>query len=101
MACSYKLLDAAAEEFESIVNYLLAISDGPSAALSFVDEFERKMGLICDNPFLYGPSRMPELSALGYRAALINSYIALYFYRDGAVFVAHIFHQRQDYARLV
>ncbi|MEG1831433.1 MAG: hypothetical protein RR204_06440, partial [Raoultibacter sp.] len=30
-----------------------------------------------------------------------NKYITLYLYRDGRVAVAHIFHQTQDYARLV
>lgn len=101
MACNYELLDGAKEELGSIVGYLLAVSDGPSAANSFIDEFEKQMGLICDNPMIYGLSRMPELAALGYRTVLVKNYIALYFYRDDSVFVAHIFHQRQDYARLV
>ena len=101
MACSYHLLNEAKEELESIVDYLLAVSDGSSAVKSFIDEFEKQMGLICDNPTIYGLSRMPELAALGSRSALVKNYVALYFYRDDSVFVAHIFHQCRDYARLV
>ncbi len=101
MACDYVMLDGAKSDFESIVGYLLAASGGPSAAESFIEEFKRQIASVCDDPELYGLSRMPELAALGYRAALVNSYVALYFHRDDTVFVAHIFHQRQDYARFV
>lgn len=97
----YEMLDGAKDDYEGIVEHLIALSDGPSAARSFADEFDRQIDLVCDNPDLYGLSRMPELKALGYHAVLASGCLALYFFRDDTVFVAHIFHQLQDYARFV
>jgi len=42
-----------------------------------------------------------ELAEKGYRAVLLGSYIMLYTFEDETVYIAHIFHQRQDYAQLV
>ena len=55
---------------------------------------------MCENPNLYGLSRMPDLAALGYHAVFAGSYVVLCFFRQNTVFVAHVFRQRQDYARL-
>ncbi len=101
MAYRYEMLDGAKKDYESIVGYLISISDGSGAALRFADEFDRQVAIVCENPDIYGLSRMLELSALGYHAMLANNYVALYFFRDEMVFVAHVFHQLQDYARLV
>ena len=101
MACDYAILSEAQAEMESIVSYLVSIAGSLSAARAFMDEFDEKIALACDNPALYGLSRMPELAALGYRAFFVKNYAVLYFFRDGRIYVAHVFHQRQDYARLV
>lgn len=101
MACDYVLLESAQEEYRDIVDYLLAVSDGPSAARSFSDGFESLMRDVCDNPFGRRLSRIPEVAALGYRSAIMGRYVVLYSFREGRVLVAHIFHQRRDYARLV
>lgn len=101
MACNYVVLYEAQAEIESIVAYLVSLTGGVSAAKAFMDEFDEKIALVCDNPMLYGLSRMPELTALGYRTFFVKNYVALYHYRDDCVYVAHMLHQRQDYARLV
>ena len=95
------ILEGAQEDLEGIVAYLHALTGGSSAALEFIEEFNRQTELVCENPELYGLSRMPELSALGYRTAFVKSYVMLYFVRNDTVVIAHLFHQRQDYARLV
>lgn len=76
-------------------------SGGMQAPSNFIAEFDKQIGLIADNPELYGLSRVPELAAVGYRAALVNSYIFLYYISDKEVHVAFLFHQSQDYARYV
>ena len=101
MACSYRVLAEAQRDLDSIVAYLLDVSDGPSAAKGFLNELDEKEALVCENPLLFSLSRMPDLAALGYRTFLVKSYVVLFFYRDDCVYVAHVFHQRQDYARLV
>lgn len=46
MAYSYLMLDEAKEDYEGIVAYLIAVSDGSSAALSFIDEFDRQIQIV-------------------------------------------------------
>ena len=101
MACSYVLLPQAQIDFENIFRYLSVELASPSAAERFVDEFEKKIGLVCDQPEMYPLSRMDEVAARGYRAVPVMRYIVLYAYRDDSIVVAHIFHSLQDYARYV
>lgn len=101
MACKFEILYDAQVEIDSIVAYLVALTGGPSAARAFVDELHEKIALVCSNPMLCGLSRMPELAVLGYRVLFVKNYVVLYYFRDDCVYIAHVFHQRQDYARLV
>lgn len=99
MAYSSRILETAYQELESVVSYLSSYSS--SAASFFLDSFEEKLDLICSGVVSFGLSRMPELAALGYRCALVGQYLFLYYIENDTVVVAHIFHQRQDYARMV
>lgn len=101
MACKFEVLYSAQTEIESIVAYLVTLMGGPSAAEAFVDELQEKIALASGSPKLFGFSRMPELAALGYRVFFVKNYAVLYFFSDDCVYIAHVFHQRQDYARLV
>lgn len=101
MAYKRKILKEAAREYRDIVRYLAEVLNSPDAACGFMDEFDYQLGLVCDMPELYGLSRVKELAALGYRTLLVKNYVALYKIDDDAVVVAHIFHQSQDYAKLM
>lgn len=52
-------------------------------------------------PLMHPLSHLPELAALGYRPIHIKRYAALYKVTNDKIVIAHIFHQTQDYARLV
>lgn len=94
-----RILEGAWAEVEEIMAYLS--DQNSNSAIEFLAEFEDKMALIASGAVTFRLSRMPELAALGYRTVLIGNYVALY-YEDGeVVVVAHVFHQRQDYAPLV
>ena len=41
-----------------------------------MDEFDRQIEAVCENPCMHALSRMPELAALGYRPFFVNSYVA-------------------------
>ena len=101
MNCKYKFLISAQEELDEILEYLTALSGGTKTAVSFLNELEEKMNLVCANPEIFALSKIENLSLLGYRTFFVKKYVVLYFYRDQTVFIAHIFHQMQDYARLV
>lgn len=101
MACEYVILKGAQDDYRGIVEYLLNVKKSPQSALGFIDEFDRQLESVCSSPLLHALSRMPELASLGYRSFFVNRYVALYFYRDERVVVAHVFHQTQDYGRMV
>ena len=101
MAYSVTIAAEAMREYEQIVSYLSGTLKSPAAAKSFVDEFMYQIDSVRNNPELHALSRMPELAAKGYRPLFVKNYVALYKVHEGAVVIAHIFHQSQDYARLV
>ena len=101
MAYRHVLLASVQREYASIVGYLHSTLGSPQAAKSFVDEFDEKVALICNDPHMHAPSRMPELAARGYRPFFVKRYVVLYRIEGDLVVIAHIFHQTQDYARLV
>ncbi len=101
MACKKVILDEAQREYRTIASYLAEVLKSPQAAANFMDTFDRQLSLIAETPEIFALSRVPELAARGYRTALANNYIMLYKVHEGMVVVAHVFHQTQDYARLV
>ncbi|MEE0705179.1 MAG: type II toxin-antitoxin system RelE/ParE family toxin [Adlercreutzia sp.] len=101
MAYKKVILKSAQAEYRDIVSYLVEVLKSPQAAIHFMNEFDYQLDLIVETPEMFSLSRMPELAARGYRAAHVNNYLMLYKIQDQNVVVAHIFHQSQDYARLV
>ena len=118
MSCEVRILPSAEAELDSIVGYLAGL--GAQTARRFTEAYRAKLELIASEVVEFGLSRMPELAALGYRSTLVNSYVLLFYYEDveglvegGAgtsggkgsparrAVIAHVFHQSQDYARLV
>lgn len=95
------ILDSAQNEYESIVSYLAGSLSNKTAAQNFMSEFRRQLDFITDQPFLRTLSHIPELAARGYRKTPVNKYVMLYRVKGQTVYVAHVFHQTQDYARLV
>lgn len=101
MAYKRVISDEAKREYTAIVEYLATILKSPQAAAGFMDAFDKQLSLISANPSMFALSRMPELAARGYRAAPVNNYVMLYKATDELIYIAHVFHQSQDYARLV
>ena len=92
--------DAAEAELSLIVEYLSFF--GASTADDFIDAYESKIESLREGVVEYPLSRHKRLARAGYRVALVKNYIVLYrVVSEDFVFVAHIFHQSQDYARLV
>lgn len=99
MAYNVRMLPTAKREIEDIVDYLLG--HGVNTARRFSDKFRAQLELLASGVVDFGPSSIPELSALGYHACLVNTYVMLYYYAGNDVVIAHVFHQSQDYAALV
>ena len=88
-------------EYLSIVSYLEGALGSPQAAQSFKKEFKAQMMQLRDMPELFSVSAMPELKAKGYQIVHINNYLAVYKLKGDTAYVAHVFHQSQNYARYV
>ena len=101
MAYRLVILDSADADREEIVRFLVEEAGNPSAAKRFLDDMDRESRLIAQFPTIHNLSRVLEVADRGYRTALFGNYIMLYRFEDDVVYIAHIFHQRQDYARLV
>lgn len=96
-----RILPRAKEELEEIVLYLSTVLGSPGAARTFLDGFVRQVDALCEHPNMRPLSHLPELAELGYRSAPVGNYLFLYRVTDDEIVIAHVFHQSQDYARLV
>lgn len=93
MAYRKVILAEAQQEYRDIVGYLVSMLRSEQAARNFMEEFDKQVNLVAENPELYGLSRVPELAERGYRCAPMNNYIALYKVADGQIVVCRIVHK--------
>ena len=72
-------------------------------AVRRVDEFDPgdEDPLLREQPLLRPLSHIRELAARNYRSFPVNNYVCLYKFERETIYIAHVFHQSQDYARLV
>lgn len=99
MAYNVKILPSAELEVDGIVEYLSGF--GAQPARHFVNEYRHQLELLASGVVDYGLCKLPEIAVLGYHSCHVNSCIMLYYYEGDNVVIAHVFHQSQDYARLV
>lgn len=100
---AYRLVIAreAQREYCDIVAYLANTLKSLQAARHFVTEFDAKADLVRQRPEAFDLCHLPELAARGYRSATVMRYTFIYKISGEKVVIAHIFHQSQDYVRLV
>ena len=100
---AYRVLfsTAAEEDGGAIASYLADTLGTPHAALRFLDELDEQVGVLEAIPESFPSVLDARLAARGYRKAPVKGYVVLLRVVDDIVQVARIFHQRQDYARLL
>lgn len=61
------------------------------------------ISLICfaSSRLLRPLSHIRELAARNYRSFTVNKYVCLYKFERDTIYIAHVFHQSQDYGRMV
>jgi plasmid stabilization system protein ParE len=99
MAYQLRIQSTAEAETDMILDYLTLKS--PQAASKFYKELHQCYSVLKEGVIYYGLSRFPELALQGYHAVLFNSYVMLYLEEGDVRTIAHIFHQKQDYANLI
>ena len=101
MAYKRVILESAQADRDGIIKHLTEVTGGLSAAAAFLADLDNVVNLASELPTLFALSRFGALASQGFRTALVGSYVMLYRSEDDTVYIAHIFHQRQDYASLV
>ncbi len=101
MAC--KVLESleARRDLWSALEYLESVDETGKAARDLAAGYKAFKQNVEKFPEMYPCSTEPRLCACGYRGARAGKHIVLYKYESGEVKVAHLFHQAQDYAKLV
>ncbi len=101
MACSVFVAREAENDLDSIVDYLCNSLCSPAAAEELLGAYETFIDVVEGYPQAYPLSGDRHLASLGYRKAQLRSYVALYRIDGERVIVSRIFHQSQDYAKLI
>ncbi len=99
MAYRIEIQDSAHSDVEAILAYLLSMN--PPAADTFYTSLKQCTASLKEGLVDYALSRFEELAKAGYHTMFFNDYAILYFQKGGTRTIAHVFHQKQDYARLV
>jgi len=94
-----RLLPKAREEIVSITAYLDSMGANPRKA--FLSDLRKCLAVLGDEVVEYSLSRITALADKGYRSVYFGNYVLVYYLDGDDAIVAHVFHQRQDYARLV
>ena len=94
------ILETAESEIGSIISYMANILKSLQAAANFMAELDRQIELIKSNPDIFAHSALPELAAKNYHVSFVNNYIMLYTVRKERIYITHVFHQTQEYAKL-
>lgn len=101
MDYKYVVTDVATHEREAIVKYLIELTGVTSAARRFNEEYLHIIDILKSNPFLFGLSRMEELSRQQIRTLFVRNYVVLYTVKEDAFIIMHIFHQSQNHTHLI
>lgn len=86
---------------ESIVLYLVDSLGNREAARHFIDELEKIVSALEKTPGAFPFSHDARLKSLKYQKALFMNYVLLFRVEGEMVYLARIFHQSQDYAKLI
>lgn len=99
MAYQIDIQDGARAETDNILNHLKLKSE--SSADKFYKDLYKCHAALQEGIIDYALSRFPELAKQGYHSVFFNNYVLLYFEENNVRTIAHIFHQKQNYANLV
>ena len=101
MGYSVRLADEASRDLDGSVAYLCEVLAAPAAATELLHAYDVLVDVVEKRPEAYEKCADLHLARLGYWKASLKGYIALYRTEKNGVVVSRVFHQSQDYARLV
>lgn len=99
MACKVAASPTARQELSDMAGYLSEVS--LSATKTFMASFTEVLDNIGSELVEHRRTRIPKLASQGYRTALFDHYVLLYKKEGDTAFIAHVFHQSRNYAKLI
>jgi len=98
---AYRVLytDSFEREYDEIVCYHIDHIKSPKAAADFVDAMDHALSLLAEMPAANAISTKPGFYGLELREHLVKNYVLVYRIEEDAVYLLHLFHQSQDFAR--
>ena len=101
----YKVVvtEAAHQDLDEAVNYLSNTLKNPCAAVKLLDRTQACYEQLRQFPFLFEACREPRLCEIGYRRAVIDSYILIYHpvKREHTVYIMRFFYGGREYEKLI
>ena len=101
MAYNVNFAAEALADQESIVRYLVNDLGNQKAARHFIEELSGAISALRETPNAFPFSRETRLRLFGYQKALFMNYVLLFRTEEQNVYIVRIFHQSQDYSKLV
>lgn len=94
-----RYLPTAVRDLEEIFDYIAR--DKPGAAVSLLEQFDRTISQLTEQPKLGVVPKDDRLKRLGYRMLIIESYLVFYVIKSESVQVRRIIHGARKYGFLV
>lgn len=88
-------------ELDSVLAYLVEDLASPSAAKKLHKGILKARELLSESPEMKGVSTKVMLGEHDFRELLVRNYMVVYHFDGEAVYLEHLFHQSQDYERLL
>ena len=92
----------AQEDLVSTMEYISSILKAPVVAESLLDEMEKEIGILAENPLLFPISQDEDIAKRGIRHMLIKNYFMSYSVDEEleTVTIIRILHARRDWINL-
>ena len=94
-----EITEAAECDLDRITDYLCISLSNPQAALALLDEMDRLSDELESNPKAFPLCAADNLADLGYRKAILKSYIVVFEIDENKVRVLRVFHSSENYSK--
>ncbi len=98
MAYKYRIIKEAKQDIEDIVNHISTVLCNPEAAGDFLNEFDRKMDIVCENPKIGTIVTNEFFIRDNVRRIIVKNYYVYYFIDDQnkIINVTRVVYNRRD-----
>lgn len=99
MGFKLTITEAANQDMDKILSYILNNLCNPKAAIDLANDIEAKYDEVCLHPYMFEESRDKILKSKGYRRIPVQNYVILYKVdkKNKVIYITRIFYCGQNY----